>query len=186
MPLGELRLMHLGAVVADLDAAVSDHERCGVGPWVRSKPLRFRTFDGEHRRVVDQAVRMAYGALPGGGAIELVEPSDETPSSPQRRLLDAGPGVTHVAYWCEGVLAAAGALLEGGATVFSASVSAGPGALDLDDPRAVLAAAGAAYLRLRTGAIVELVAAAVAPSLLRMLGPGVAEVVPPPPGGPWP
>jgi hypothetical protein len=185
VPLEELRTMHVGAVVADIDLAVADHRRLGVDPWVCSAELRFRTYDGERRQVVEQAVRMAYGALPGGGSIELVEPDEATPESPQRRLLAAGPGVTHVAYWCDEVLAVADPLLGDGATVFTASVGPDHDRLDLDDPRAVLAAAGAAYLRLPSGALVELVAAAVAPSLVSMLGPEVTGVVPPPPGGAW-
>lgn len=177
--------MHVGAVVADLDAAMADHERLGAGPWVTTAPRTFTTFDGEHATVVDQDVRVAFGALPGGGAIELVEPQASTPTCPQARLLAAGAGVTHMAYWCPDVAAHGAAVLDSGGQVFSVALPPGAPwrqALAADGPRGVLALGGAAYLRLASGALVELVSPAVRPGLRSAFGPGLDAVLPEPAG----
>lgn len=175
--------MHVGAVVVDLDAAMAEHGRCGAGPWVTTPAHTFTTFDGERETVVDQDVRVAFGALPGGAALELVEPQASTPACPQARLLAAGTGVTHMAYWCRDVATHGAAILDRGGRVFSVSL---PGdapweeALATDGPRGVLALGATAYLRLATGALVELVSPAVLPGLRSTFGARIDDVLPAP------
>ena len=94
-----LSLMHVGATVHDLPAAMADYAGLVTGPWVVSDPLLFAAYDGIEGGVVDQRVTMAFARLAGGPTLELIAPSAETPDSPQRRLLEERPGISHIAYW---------------------------------------------------------------------------------------
>jgi methylmalonyl-CoA/ethylmalonyl-CoA epimerase len=92
---------HLGVAVRDLDEAVETYERL-FGAEV------------EHRaHVEDQGVEAA-AVLVGSGRVELLAPlGDETPVG--RFLAKRGPGMHHVAYEVDDVLAELGRLTEEGA-----------------------------------------------------------------------
>jgi len=173
-----LSLMHVGAVVSDLDRALAEHTALGAGPWAVTAPTSRPTFDGERRRVVEATTRLAFGRLPGGGVIELVEPDPGEHDTPQARLLRRGDGVNHVAYWCTSPAAAATPALDLGATVLTASLTDPDVALSPDiDDRDLLELAATCYLRFPTGTVIELVGLAVSHGLATSIGAGAEEII---------
>lgn len=109
--------MHVGGPVADLRTAMAEHARLGVGPWTVTAPRDFVTYDHAAGNVVKQRLALAFGRLPGGGAIELVEAGNDPYRGPQWRLLQRGIALSHVAYWCIDVPAAIRHLVAGGARI---------------------------------------------------------------------
>ena len=97
---------HVGVAVADLDEAVSTYERY-FGARL------------EHRvRVEDQGVEAASVRV-GESRVELLAPlGDDTPVG--KFLARRGPGMHHVAYEVEDVLAALRELTEDGAELIDA------------------------------------------------------------------
>jgi len=96
-----LGIHHVGLAVADLDAAIETYSALFGGVV-------------EHRGAVpDQGVEAA-SVLVGSGRVELVTPTgDDTPVG--RFLATRGPGMHHVAYEVDDVLAALRDLKAGGA-----------------------------------------------------------------------
>jgi hypothetical protein len=180
-----LSLMHVGATVHDLPAAMADYAGLVTGPWVVSDPLLFAAYDGIEGGVVDQRVTMAFARLAGGPALELIAPSAETPDSPQRRLLEERPGISHIAYWSSDLATTARELIARGARLFSAATQDGERlaeVLEAQGEDGLLAELRACYLQLASGALVELLDTTLwgAP-LEHLCGAGICEVVPAPP-----
>ncbi|MDQ7903719.1 VOC family protein [Phytohabitans sp. ZYX-F-186] len=170
-------VMHVGGAVADLRAAMAEHERFGVGPWTVTAPRDFVTYDHAAGRVVRQRLALAFGRLPGGGAIELVGAGDDPHRGPQWRLLRSGAALSHVAYWCPDVPAAIAELVAGGAAIETLPApDAAPRTLDER-----IAAARTGYLLMPSGLRVELVDTALWGAPLRGLcGAGIEAVLDPP------
>lgn len=87
----------IGYVVADLDAAMADWLKIGVGPWfvMRGLPQRV-TYRGE-----PCAVTLALALANSGDLqIELIQQADDTPSI-FTEFLAAGPGFHQLAYWTD-------------------------------------------------------------------------------------
>jgi len=180
-----LSLQHVGGPVVDLDAAVDEHRSLGFDAWVRSPSLELTSFDGEIGRFVRQSVRMAFGRGPSGLVVELIHVDPSTEEGPQARLLATHPGLSHVAFWCEDVPRAASLLLGEGASLVTAAspdperwqaLHAAQGVAGL------LPELGACYLRLISGALVELVPTSLwgAP-LEAVCGAGIGSILPAPP-----
>jgi catechol 2,3-dioxygenase-like lactoylglutathione lyase family enzyme len=172
--------MHVGGPVADRDHAVALHTALGAAPWAHAEPRTFTTYDGERGCLVVNTLRISFGRLPGGSVVELVEPSPDDGDTPQNRLLAARPGLSHVAYWCDDVPAAGSALLDAGATLWTASTvdASGWPALLEAGPRALLQALAVCYLRLPDGELIELVSTAMWPqALASLLGDALLDVL---------
>ncbi|WP_432739896.1 VOC family protein [Ligilactobacillus agilis] len=99
-------LMQIGIIVRDLDEAVANYEKLGVGPWEISgldnskPPFEDLTFDGEKPTTkglqIKTAMMQAYGM-----EIELIEPvAEDTPF--MRHLKEHGPGLHHLAFNIDG------------------------------------------------------------------------------------
>ncbi|WP_432842588.1 VOC family protein [Dactylosporangium sp. CA-092794] len=171
-------VMHVGGPVQDLAAAIAEHRRFGVGPWSVTEPREFRTYDHAAGREVTQRLSMAFGRLPGGGAVELVGAGDDPHRGPQWQLLQRGAALTHVAYWCPDVPAAIRDLVAGGATIETLPVAPGVAPASLGER---ISAARTAYLLLPSGLRVELVDAGLWGAPLRALcGAGIDAVLDPP------
>jgi methylmalonyl-CoA/ethylmalonyl-CoA epimerase len=104
MPIGLLRIDHVGVAVADLDAAIEFYARVFGMACVHVEEN------------TDQGVReamLAVGPTAEGGCVQLLAPL--TPSSTIAKFLDRnGPGVQQVAYTVADVDAACAALRERG------------------------------------------------------------------------
>jgi hypothetical protein len=177
-----LRFMHVGGPVSDLDAAMAQYTAIGAGPWAVSQPTELSTWDGERGRVARTVLRIGFGRLPGGGAVELVQPVGGDPEAPQFRALLAHPGLNHTGYWCPDVPSTAERLIALGATLFSATAPAGvawrPGT---DGVRDILPLLTVAHLRMPTGDVCELVSESLWPDALeRLMGPELRAVFPAP------
>jgi catechol 2,3-dioxygenase-like lactoylglutathione lyase family enzyme len=174
-----LRFMHFGGPVADRRESAALHTALGAGPWAHAEPRAFTSYDGDRGALVRNTLAISYGRLPGGGVIELVETSPEDGDTPQNRLLAARPGLSHVAYWCDDVPATATALLDAGATLWTASTvdaSAWP-ALLAQGTRALVRTLAVCYLRLPDAELVELVSTAMWPEgMAALLGEGVRAI----------
>jgi methylmalonyl-CoA/ethylmalonyl-CoA epimerase len=97
---------HVGVAVRDLDEAVETYERL-FGAEV------------EHRAEVEEQGVEAAAVLVGSGRVELLAPlGEETPVG--RFLSKRGPGMHHVAYEVDDVLAELGRLTEQGAALIDA------------------------------------------------------------------
>ncbi len=179
-----LSFMHVGGLVDDLDVAMAEYSFLATAPWAVSDVLALATYDGEHRSIVEQHVRIAYGRLPGASAIELIEPLATSPDSPQARLMQRHPGITHHAYWCDDVPGAITELAARGARLFSAAVTdrdAWAERLEADGEPGLVPLIDACYLELATGALIELVAESMLDGpLQRLLSPEITTVLPPP------
>jgi catechol 2,3-dioxygenase-like lactoylglutathione lyase family enzyme len=174
-----LRFMHVGGPVADRAQAVALHTALGAAKWAHGEPRSYTTYDGERGRLVNNTLRISYGKLPGGSVVELVEPSPDDGDTPQNRLLAERPGLSHIAFWCDDVPAAGSALLDAGATLWTASTvdaAAWPALLEAG-PRALLQTLAVCYLRLPDGELVELVSTAMWPNTMAaLLGDAVLDV----------
>lgn len=179
-----LQLMHIGATVAQIEPAMALYDSLGAGPWAVSEPIDFTSYDGDRDAVVPQRLRLAFGRMPGGVSIELVEPG--TTNGPQGRLLAQRPGLNHVCYWTDTVSATGRALLDAGATVFAASSGAAgtwarggrPGGL-----AGLIDAVPTATLRLPGGLLVEVLSCDMwhGGGLESFFGPAIRTVLDPPP-----
>ncbi|MGE0383392.1 MAG: VOC family protein [Gammaproteobacteria bacterium] len=148
---------HIGSVVADIATAVADYRRFGPCNASEVARLSTRKWDNHAATFVDETVEVAFLRDAGGETIELIRPITST--GPQARLLAQRPGPSHAAYWCDDPGAAAGAMLEDGAAIvhITLGTAANPEALvERGGPRALLPVAGAIYLRLPGGLVVEL------------------------------
>lgn len=154
--------LHLGAVVPDLEVAMADFGRLGAGSWQVHQPTSTWAFDFSLMRTVRQRNARALATIPGLGGVELIKPDPDLPIGPQPRLLDGRAGLTHVAYSCPDLAAAASQLLDAGARLFSF--------VEADDDEAqrlaLLATSGErrllgeltnCYVEVASGSIVELV-----------------------------
>lgn len=88
-----------GYVVADIDRAIAEWLRAGVGPW-------FTLYDTEqsamyfHGERSDPVLSIAWSNS-GDMQLELIQPRDDRPSV-YREFLDAGHvGLHHVAFWAD-------------------------------------------------------------------------------------
>lgn len=99
---GELRLHHVGIVVADLDAAIAHYEALG-----------FRK--GERYEVPEQHI-VAVTFRAGSGWVELIQPTD--PEGPiARYMARRGEGTHHVAYAVDDIVATMQRLREAGVSL---------------------------------------------------------------------
>lgn len=174
-----LRFMHFGGPVADVEAAMAQYTALGAGPWALSQPTELSTWDGERGRVVRSVLRIAFGRLPGGGVVELVQPVGGEPDAPQFRMLLARPGLNHTGYWCPDVPATAERLIALGASLLTATAPAGvewrPGGDGVAD---ILPLLTVAHLRMPTGDVCELVSESLWPDALeRLMGPELRAVL---------
>lgn len=97
--LGEMRLHHVGIVVADLDEATSHYEALG-----------FR--NGERHEIREQNIA-AVTFRAGPGWMELIQPTDlEGPIA--RYMSKRGEGVHHVAYAVDDIVATMRRLSDAG------------------------------------------------------------------------
>lgn len=97
--LGELRLHHVGIVVADLDAAIARYEALG-----------FRK--GERHDIPEQHI-VAVTFRAGSGWVELIQPTAlEGPIA--RYMAKRGEGTHHVAYAVDNIVAAMNRLRDAG------------------------------------------------------------------------
>jgi catechol 2,3-dioxygenase-like lactoylglutathione lyase family enzyme len=181
--LSDLQMMHLGMTVPDLDESVEIHRALGVGPWAVSAPIDFTTYDGADDCLVVQQLRLAFGRLPGGLSLELIQPMSA--HGPHARLLASRPGLNHVCYWVHDMPGRGRALLGAGAAMASVSSAAAgdwdragrPGGIE-----GLLDATPAAVFRLKDGLLIELLSVAMwhAGGLHAFFGPVIEEVVTPP------
>lgn len=95
-------LMQIGIIVRNLDEAVANYKKLGVGPWEISgldnsnPPFEDLTFDGKTPATkglqIKTAMMQAYGM-----EIELIEPvAKDTPF--MQHLKEHGPGLHHLAF----------------------------------------------------------------------------------------
>ncbi len=97
--IGDLRLHHVGIVVADLDAAIARYEVLG-----------FRK--GERHDIPEQQIT-AVTFSAGSGWVELIQPTDvEGPIA--RYMAKRGEGTHHVAYAVDNLVATMGRLRDAG------------------------------------------------------------------------
>lgn len=96
------RLMQIGIIVKDLETAVSEYEKMGIGPWDISvidntvPPFNDLTFDGKEPEtkgpIIKTAMMLCYGL-----EMELIEPvAKET--AYYKWLVEHGPGIHHLAF----------------------------------------------------------------------------------------
>lgn len=95
------RMMQIGILVRNLDEAVKNYEKMGMGPWDITEmrndqpPFDDMTFDGkeieEKGIVMKTAMMTCYGF-----EIELIEPVADTQF--KRWLDEHGPGIHHLAF----------------------------------------------------------------------------------------
>lgn len=98
----------IGYVVTDVDAAIGEWIRLGIGPWFVMRELPLRTlYRGQPCEVVQSIALANSGPL----QIELIQQHGDTPSIFTEFLAERGPGFHQLAYWVEdfgAALAAAG------------------------------------------------------------------------------
>lgn len=87
---GELRLHHVGIVVADLDVAIAQYETLGFG-------------DGERHEIPGQHI-VAVTFRTGPGWVELIQPTD-LGGPIARYMAKRGEGTHHVAYAVDDIAA---------------------------------------------------------------------------------
>jgi catechol 2,3-dioxygenase-like lactoylglutathione lyase family enzyme len=175
-----LELMHLGAAVADITASIAMQSALGMGPWAVSVPIDFTSYDGGVDAVVPQRLRLAFGMMPGGLSIELVQPMSD--SGPQARLLSSRPGLNHLCYWVHDLSSRGRALLEAGGTIAAASSGAAgewdrsgrPGGIP-----GLLDAVPTATFRVGDGLLIELLSVSMwaDDGLQSFFGPDIIEAV---------
>jgi methylmalonyl-CoA/ethylmalonyl-CoA epimerase len=104
VPIGLLRIDHVGVAVADLDAAIEFYGRVFGMACVHVE---------ENQEQGVREAMLAVGPTADGGCVQLLAPL--TPASTIARFLDRnGPGVQQVAYTVADVDAACAALRERG------------------------------------------------------------------------
>ena len=97
--IGEMRLHHVGIVVADLDAAIARYGALGFG-------------NGERHDIPEQHV-VAVTFRAGPGWVELIQPTDaEGPIA--RYMTKRGEGTHHVAYAVDNIVAVMDRLRDAG------------------------------------------------------------------------
>jgi hypothetical protein len=90
-------IAQIGYVVRDIDAAMDDWVKHGVGPWfyvdrVQTDYFRYRGADSD----MQMSVALANS---GDVQLELIQPRNDAPSM-YKDFLDAGrEGMQHIAYW---------------------------------------------------------------------------------------
>jgi hypothetical protein len=90
-------IAQIGYVVRDIDAAMDDWVKHGVGPWfyvdrVQTDYFRYRGVDSD----MQMSVALANS---GDVQLELIQPRNDAPSM-YKDFLDAGrEGMQHIAYW---------------------------------------------------------------------------------------
>ena len=108
--IGDLRLHHVGIVVADLDAGIASYEAIGLR-------------DGERHEIPEQHI-VAVTFRAGVGWVELIQPTDaEGPIA--RYMAKRGEGTHHVAYAVDDIDAAMGRLRKAGVRLIDAAPRAG-------------------------------------------------------------
>jgi catechol 2,3-dioxygenase-like lactoylglutathione lyase family enzyme len=101
----------IGYVVTDLDSAIDDWVRMGVGPWYVMRELPLRTlYRGQSCEVV-QSIAMANS---GPLQVELIQQHGDTPSIFTEFLATHGPGFHQLAWWVEDFDAALDAAKDAG------------------------------------------------------------------------
>jgi Glyoxalase/Bleomycin resistance protein/Dioxygenase superfamily len=91
------KIAQIGYVVRDIDAAMDNWVKHGVGPWfyvdrVQTDYFRYRGVDS------DMQMRVAL-ANSGDVQLELIQPLNDAPSM-YKDFLDSGrEGMQHIAYW---------------------------------------------------------------------------------------
>jgi catechol 2,3-dioxygenase-like lactoylglutathione lyase family enzyme len=178
-----LELMHVGSAVADITASIAMHSALGMGPWAVSVPIDFTSYDGGVDAVVPQRLRLAFGMMPGGLSIELVQPMSE--SGPQARLLAGRPGLNHICYWVHDLAVRGRALLDAGGSVAAASSGAAGEWDRAGRPGGILGlldAVPTATFRVGDGLLIELLSVSMwtGGGLQAFFGPEINEAVAPP------
>jgi hypothetical protein len=91
------RIAQIGYVVRDIDAAMDNWVKHGVGPWfyvdrVQTDYFRYRGVDSD----MQMSVALANS---GDVQLELIQPRNDAPSM-YKDFLDSGrEGAQHIAYW---------------------------------------------------------------------------------------
>jgi Glyoxalase/Bleomycin resistance protein/Dioxygenase superfamily len=100
----------IGYVIADLDAAMADWLKLGVGPWFVMRGLSQRViYRGEPCAVTLSMAVANSGEL----QVELIQQSDDTPSI-FTEFLASGPGFHQLAYWTDDFESTMGRVVEAG------------------------------------------------------------------------
>ncbi len=93
------KITQIGYVVRDIDAAMDNWVRHGVGPWfyVDRVQTDFFRYHG-----VDSDMQMSVALANSGDVqLELIQPRNDAPSM-YKDFLDAGrEGMQHIAYWSD-------------------------------------------------------------------------------------
>lgn len=91
------KVLQVGVVVRDLDRAMKQYERLGIGPWqaFTLDPSNMRELKVRHQRV-DFSMRVAFARI-GDFQWELIQPLDER-SIYSEFLKEHGEGLHHVAF----------------------------------------------------------------------------------------
>lgn len=91
------KVNQIGYVVKDIEAAMQHWLALGVGPWFHVKDVQMESY--RHRGQPSSARFSAAVANSGDMQIELIQPTNQEPSS-WKEFLDAnGHGIQHIAYW---------------------------------------------------------------------------------------
>jgi hypothetical protein len=93
------KIAQLGYVVRDIDAAMDNWLRHGVGPWFYVGDVQIDYF---HYHGTDSDMKMSVALANSGDVqIELIQPRNDAPSM-YKDFLDAGrEGMQHIAYWTD-------------------------------------------------------------------------------------
>jgi catechol 2,3-dioxygenase-like lactoylglutathione lyase family enzyme len=93
------KIAQIGYVVRDIDAAMDNWVRHGVGPWFYVDRVQTDFF---RYRGVDSDMQMSVALANSGDVqLELIQPRNDAPSM-YKDFLDAGrEGMQHIAYWTD-------------------------------------------------------------------------------------
>ena len=91
------KIAQIGYVVRDIDAAMDNWLRHGVGPWFYVDDVQIDYF---RYRGVDSDMKMSVALANSGDVqLELIQPRNDAPSM-YKDFLDSGrEGMQHIAYW---------------------------------------------------------------------------------------
>lgn len=174
----------VGALVRNLDEAMTLHTALGVTDWVTSGWRTGEYYDRAQDAVLSPNSRVAFGRLTPDLSIELIE-LDPTGPRPAVWDIDADGPTAHVGYWVEDSQPIASKLIAAGGTLMLAKATMAS-LLELDpEPRPrdwVPDELDACYISMGNGLLVELVPEAIWETRLPDgFGADVAKAIPAPP-----
>lgn len=118
------KVCQIGYVVDDIEAAMQHWLAAGVGPWFHSQDVKVDWY--RFRGQPSEATFAAAIANSGDMQIELIQPTNTSPSSWKEFKEAGGKGIQHIAYWTKDYQATFDRALAAGHTIVQEGQIGGP------------------------------------------------------------